>query len=156
MSQSRDFIVSESGDTMSNHGLRKLVRLLGVLEGFPGMLVSRQVFLFPLLLAGAVGMGGEVVQLGGSLMIFVMRSVVISCGHNLKSHDLPGFGMGFLRKFIGAIRIFKGSFRMPVSRLVIALLIVFGSGPMGVSRKLVLFRSSPVGFVRHHSSCGSG
>ena len=55
--------------------------------------------------------------------------------------------MSFLGKFIGAIRILKGAFRMPITRLVVALFVVLGSGTMGVSRQLVLFRSSPVSLV---------
>jgi hypothetical protein len=46
------------------------------------MLVSTLMFLFSLLLAGAVGVGGEVVELGGALMIFVMGSVVVPSGHS--------------------------------------------------------------------------
>jgi hypothetical protein len=49
-----------------------------MLESLAGMLLSRLMFLFPVLFAGAVGMGGKVVQLGGPLMIFVMGSVVIT------------------------------------------------------------------------------
>jgi hypothetical protein len=104
-------------------------------------------FLFPVFFTGAVGVRGEVVQLGGPLMIFVMRSIVISRGHRLEAHNLPGFGVGFLGKLIGAIRIFKGALRMPVTGLVIALFVVFGGGPMGVRRKFVLFRGSPMNLV---------
>jgi len=67
---------------MSGHRLGHLVRLFRMLEGLPGMLVCRLMFLLPLLFTGAVGVGGEVVQLGSPLMIFVMGSVVISGGHN--------------------------------------------------------------------------
>jgi len=66
---------------MSSHRLRHLVRLFGVLEGLPRALVSSRVFLLPLLFTGAMGVGGEVVQFSGPLMVFVMRSVVISSGH---------------------------------------------------------------------------
>ena len=81
MGQRGDFIMSEGCDAMSSHRLRHLMRLFRVLEGLPRMLVSAEVFLFPMLFPGAVGMRGKVVQLGGPLMIFVMGSVVISSRH---------------------------------------------------------------------------
>jgi hypothetical protein len=60
-----------------------LISELGVLEYLPGMLLPGQVILFAVLLGGgAMGMRRAIVQLGGSLMIFVMRSVVIACRHN--------------------------------------------------------------------------
>lgn len=106
---------------MSRHRLRHLVRLFRVLEGLPRTLVSRRVFLLPLSFAGAMGVGGEVVQFSGPLMVFVMRSVVISSRHiewtfrvgfsaglQLKRFDLPGFGVGFLGKLIGANRNTQG------------------------------------------------
>jgi hypothetical protein len=55
--------------------------------------------------------------------------------------------MSFLGKFIGAIRILKGAFRMQITRLIVALFVVLGSGPMGVSGKLMLFRGSPVSLM---------
>lgn len=64
-----------------------------------------------------------------------------------KSDDLAGFSMGFPGKLKGAIRVLKGALGMPVTRLVVALFVVFGRGPMGVSSKFVLFGGSPVGFV---------
>lgn len=67
---------------MSGHRLRHLVRLFRMFEGLPGMLVSSFMFLLPSFFTGAVGVGGEVVQLGSPLMIFIMGSVVMSGGHN--------------------------------------------------------------------------
>jgi len=55
--------------------------------------------------------------------------------------------MSFLGELIGAVGIFKGSFRMPVAGIVVASFIVFGSGPMGVGGEFVLFRGFPMGFV---------
>ncbi len=81
MGQSGDFIMSEGCGAVSRHRLSHLVRLFRVLEGLAGMFVSAEVFLLPVFFTGAVGVGGEVVQLGGPLMIFVMRSVVISSRH---------------------------------------------------------------------------
>ncbi len=83
MGQRGDFSVSKGRHAVSNRRLSQLVRVLGMLEGLPGMLVSGFIFGFPLLLPRTVGMGRQVVQLGGALVIFVMRSIVISGGHNL-------------------------------------------------------------------------
>jgi hypothetical protein len=61
--------------------LGMLVRLLGVLEGPPGQLVPGLVILFLMGFRGTpMGVGGAVVQLGGALMVFVMRSVVMTSG----------------------------------------------------------------------------
>ena len=89
MGQRGDFIMSEGWNAVSGHRLRHLVRALRVFEGLPGMFVSRLVFRLPMFFAGAVGMGGEVVQLGGPLMIFVMRAVVISRGHDQRVTICP-------------------------------------------------------------------
>jgi len=67
---------------VASRRLSHLVGLFRVLEGLPGMLVSGLMFLLSLLFTGAVGVGGEVVQLGGTLMIFVMGTVVIAGRHN--------------------------------------------------------------------------
>jgi hypothetical protein len=83
MGQRSDFIMSEVRDAMSNRRLSQLVRLFGVLERLPGMFVPSLMFLFALLFTGAMGVSGEVVQLGGPLVIFVMGSVVIARGHKL-------------------------------------------------------------------------
>ena len=71
----------EGCDAVSSHRLRHLVRLLGVLKGLAGMLVSAEMFLLSMFFAGAVGVGGEIVQFGGQLVIFVVGSVVIACRH---------------------------------------------------------------------------
>jgi len=91
MGQRGDFIMSESCDAMSSHRLGHLVRLFGVLEGLPGMLVSTEMFGFALLFAGAVGVGGQIVQFGSPLMIFVRRSVVVSSGHDQRVTICPDF-----------------------------------------------------------------
>ena len=74
---------------MSGHRLGHLVRLFRMLEGLPGMLVSSLMFLLPVFFTGAVGVGGEVVQLGSPLMIFVMRSVVVAGRHNQRVTICP-------------------------------------------------------------------
>ena len=74
---------------MASRGLSHLVSLFGVFEGLPGVLVPGLMFLLSLLFTGAVGVGGEVVQLGGALMIFVMGSVVIAGRHNQRVKIWP-------------------------------------------------------------------
>jgi hypothetical protein len=137
--------VPERSDAMPDCGrLRLPMRFLGMLEGLPRMLRSGQVFLFPLLLGYPMGVGGFVVQFGSSLMVLVMGSVVITGGHNLKTHYLPRLCVGFLGQLVSAIRVLQCSFRMPISSFVIALFIMFGGGPMGVRREFVLLGGFPV------------
>jgi hypothetical protein len=78
----RDFIMPEGYDAVTSGRLTHPVGFFRVLEGLPGMLVSGLMFLLSLLFTCAVGVGGEVVQLGGALMIFVMGSVVVAGRHN--------------------------------------------------------------------------
>ena len=64
------------------HLLGMLVSLLGVLKSLPGVFLSGLVILFLVRFRGsAMSMGGTLVQLSGSLMILVMRSVVIARRH---------------------------------------------------------------------------
>jgi hypothetical protein len=52
----------ECGDAMANRGRLSLsVSFCGVLQGLPGMLLSRQVILFSVLLSHTVGVRGFVV-----------------------------------------------------------------------------------------------
>jgi hypothetical protein len=47
------------------------------------MFLSGQVILFPMLLVSrAVGVRGNIVEFSRPLVIFVMRPVVITCGHS--------------------------------------------------------------------------
>jgi len=55
--------------------------------------------------------------------------------------------VGFLGKLIGAVRILKSALCVPVTGLIVALFVVFGGGPMGVSGQFMLFRSSAMDFV---------
>ena len=48
------------------------------------MLVSGRIILFPMLLGYTMGVRSEIVQFGGSLVILIVRSVVVTCGHILK------------------------------------------------------------------------
>ena len=78
-----DLMLFEWDDAMRSHSrLRVLMSLCRVLEGLPCMLVPRQVILFSVLLGDTMGMCGEIVQFGGSLVILIVRSVVITCRHN--------------------------------------------------------------------------
>jgi hypothetical protein len=88
MSEGGNVIVPECGDAMSQHGVPRRSRL-SMLMGFvrlfqslPWVLVSRQVILLTVVLLGStMSMRGGVVQFGGSLVVFVVGSVVISSGH---------------------------------------------------------------------------
>ncbi len=83
MSAGSNFGVSEGGL------LRLLVKLGRSLKGISRMfqclarsLLARQMFLLPMLLGGgAMGMCGAFVQFRGSLVIFIMRSIVIARRH---------------------------------------------------------------------------
>jgi hypothetical protein len=87
MSQRSDVLVPEDGDTVFIHcGLMRLlgmlVRFLGVLKSLPGALLPGLVILLLMGFGGAtMSVGGTIVQLGGALMIFVVRSVVIASRH---------------------------------------------------------------------------
>jgi len=82
VSEDCDVIMAERVDGVSRRRRQRMpMSVFGVLQGLPGILVSRQVILFSLLLADTMGMRGAVVQFGGSLMILVMGSVVITSGH---------------------------------------------------------------------------
>ncbi len=94
MSQDRYVLVPEHRDAVFVQKapvrlLGMLVSLLGVLQSTPGALLPGFVILFLVGFGGAtVGVRGGVVQLGGPLMIFVMRSVVVTSRH-LETHYLP-------------------------------------------------------------------
>jgi hypothetical protein len=74
-------------------GGRRLGVLMGivrVLKCLPRKLVPRKVILLSVLLGDAMGMRRHVVQFGGPLMVFVMRSVVVTSGHiQCPFKDLP-------------------------------------------------------------------
>ncbi len=64
------------------HLPRMLVSQFGVLQRLPGEFLPGLMILFLMGFGGAsMCVGGGIVQLGGSLMIFVMRSVVITSRH---------------------------------------------------------------------------
>ena len=94
VSQDGDVLVPEHRDAMFiQEALVRLpgmlVSLLGVLQSLPGALLPGFVILFLMGFGGAtVGVRGKVVQLGGPLVVFVMRSVIVTSRH-LETHYLP-------------------------------------------------------------------
>jgi hypothetical protein len=125
---------------------------MGILQRLPGMFLPRNVILLAFMLRGAaMDVGRLVVQFGRALVIFVMRSVVISCRHRLKGHDLPGLSLGFLGKLMRVVRVLQRPFRMPVSSRIVSFFIVFRRRAMGVRRQFVLFGRLPVKFM--HDNC---
>jgi hypothetical protein len=87
MSQRGDLLVPKGGDAVFIHSgpmrlLGVLVSFLRVLKSLPGALLPGLVILLLMGLRGsAMSVGGTIVQLGGALMIFVVRSVVIASRH---------------------------------------------------------------------------
>ena len=61
-SEGGDVLMPEGGDTMADGSRLSMLRtFFGVLEGLPGLFLSRQVVLFSVLLSYPVGMRGFVV-----------------------------------------------------------------------------------------------
>ncbi len=82
MSQSRYFLVTEGNKPGLVQLLRKQVSFPRMFQRLTGDLVARLAILFVVALRRrAVCVGRDVVQLSGSLMILVMRSIVVTCGH---------------------------------------------------------------------------
>jgi hypothetical protein len=52
-----------------------------MLKRLPGVLVAAQMILLTMLLSNPMGMGGVVMKLGRPLMVFIVGTVVIACGH---------------------------------------------------------------------------
>jgi hypothetical protein len=88
MSKRRDLLVPKSRDAVFIHRspmnrLSMLVSLLGVLKVSPGRLLPGLVILFIVGFRGStMRVRGAILQLGSSLMIFVMRSVLVTRRHN--------------------------------------------------------------------------
>jgi hypothetical protein len=76
VSQCRNIVVSEWGKAV-----RVLMGILGMFQSLPGMLVPGQVVLLSMLLGSPVDMGGAVVQLGSSLVVLIVGSIVIASRH---------------------------------------------------------------------------
>jgi hypothetical protein len=87
MRQRGDLLVPEGCYAVFIHSgpmrlLGVLVSFLRVLKSLPGALLPGLVILLLMGLRGsAMSVGGTIVQLGGALMIFVVRSVVIASRH---------------------------------------------------------------------------
>ena len=87
MSQRCDVVVTKPGNAVFIHRvsmrlLGMLVSFLGVLQSLPGeFLPGLVILLFMSFRSAAMCVGRAIVQFGGSLMILVMRSVVISSRH---------------------------------------------------------------------------
>jgi hypothetical protein len=54
------------------------VSAVGMFKRLSGLFVPRQMLLFAMLLAGSVGMRRCVLQFGGTLVVLIMRSVVVT------------------------------------------------------------------------------
>jgi hypothetical protein len=150
----RDLMVSERSDAMRGlHGVP--MSGFGVLQRLPRPFPACQVILLSMLLLGtAVGVRGDVMEFRRALVIFIMRPVVIACGHKLETHNLSGLGVGFLGQFISTLRVFQRALIMPVPGLVIPFFVMLGSRAMGVCRPFVFFGRSSVQIVHICSSKG--
>jgi hypothetical protein len=84
MRQGSDFPMPESGDAVPHRCFMTLqLVLLRMLKRLPGMLVSREMFLFSILFAHPMRVGGAVFQFGGALVVLEMRSVIVSGRHSV-------------------------------------------------------------------------
>jgi hypothetical protein len=87
MGQRGDIRATEHGETVLIHGLpvrplALLVSVLRVLQSLSGKFMAGLVVLLSMGLRGApVRLGREVVQLGGPLVVLVVRSVVVTSRH---------------------------------------------------------------------------
>jgi hypothetical protein len=144
ISLERDVFVSKTIGAVSDHVLlmsllRMPARLLRVLKCAPRKLMPGFVILlFMSFGRDAVSVRGFVVQLGGSLMILVVRSVVVSGGHSEFSY-LTGLIMRLFSQRVSMIGILQRSFVMPVAGWIVAFFVVFRSSAMGLRRQFMLF-----------------
>jgi hypothetical protein len=169
MSQNCCILVPEDRDAVFIHGVPvhlpgMLVSLLGILKSPLGQFLSGLMVLF---LTGfrcaAMSVGGDIVQFGGPLMVLVMGSVVVTCGH-LEALYLPGFIAGFLREGVSVTRVLQRPLRMPNCGCEIPFFVMFRGSTVGPGRKFVLLGSLPVRLVhglpsfrrRHPSSLVHG
>src|SRR5580693_328288 len=82
--QGFDLGMSECDNAMAECSSRRLIILTSlwrVFQALPRVLVSSQVILLSLLLAGTMGVRCAVVQFSGLLVVLIMRSVVVTGGH---------------------------------------------------------------------------
>jgi len=139
MRESLNLIVPEAHDAVRGRR-RMLMRVPGMLQGLARVLGSGQVILAPVLFRDTMRVSGTVVQFGSALVVLVRRSVVLTCRHKLKSHDLPGLRVGFLGQLVRLIGVLQSALGMPVSRGVVPFFIVLRGGAVGFRREFVHFR----------------
>jgi hypothetical protein len=145
MSQHRDLFMTKQSDAVFIHPFpsqqtRMLDGLLRMLQGLPAALMSRFVILF---LVGfrrtSMGVGGTVMQLCSALMIFVVRSVIVTSRH-LECSNPARLVMGFHGQFVRPIGIFQCSLFVPFPGLIITLFVMLGGGAMELGRQFMLLR----------------
>jgi hypothetical protein len=92
-----DFGVTEHLNAIAARSLlRVLAKIAGVFEREARLFGSCKMLLLPVFLLGRpVRLRGGVAQFGAVLMVLVMRSVVVTSGHKLETHNLFGFLAGF-------------------------------------------------------------
>jgi len=94
MGQPSDIVVPEGRDAVlidmcPGHLRCVLVSPFGMFQSLPGLLLAGLVILFLMgLRRTTMRVGGAVVQIGSSLMVLVMRSVLVTSRH-LKAPYLP-------------------------------------------------------------------
>jgi hypothetical protein len=82
MGSGRDLAVAERNDSFPTV-IGLFTGVLGVLQRLPGMLRARDVILLSaVLFSAAMRMSRDVVKFRGALVILIMRSVVVTCGHD--------------------------------------------------------------------------
>lgn len=82
MSQRGDIVMTKCGYSMSYSRRPRVVSsFYGDVFSQPRLLMTGEMFLFPVLFPNPVRMGGEIVEFSGSGMIFVVRSVVVTRRH---------------------------------------------------------------------------
>jgi hypothetical protein len=143
MSQCGDLVMTKQSDAVFIHPfpsqeIGMLDGLLRMLQGLPAALMPSLVILF---LVGfrrtAVGVGGAVMQLCRALMIFVVRSIIVTSRH-LECSNPARLVVGFHGQFVRPICIFQCSLLVPFPSLIITFFVVLGRGAMGLRRQLML------------------
>jgi hypothetical protein len=86
VSEGGDIVVPKGGDAMfGGRPFGMPMSILRVLQGLPRKLVRGTVILHSVLLGNVMGVRRDIVQFGRALMVFVMRSVVVSGRHNYRT-----------------------------------------------------------------------
>jgi hypothetical protein len=144
ISENLNVMVAEGGNAVPvGRGLSQAMSSLRMLKRLAGVLVTAQVLPLIVLRRNTMGVRGVIVQFGGALVILVVRATVIAGGHSERPNP-PRLIVGFLRKFVGVIRVFQSSFRMPRPRFVISFFVMFSSRTVRARREFVLLCRLPV------------